>query len=168
LPVDEYQKNTRAVKYAEMFIVLVFLAFFLIDLKTRTALHPIQYALVASALVLFYVLLLSVSEHMPFDTAYYLASGAITILVSLYMYATTRRRAVAGFMAALLAAQYGFLFVLMRLEDYALLLGSLGLLLILGFVMYQTRKIDWFNVSADFGNETTPPPPPSHSTLGLN
>jgi inner membrane protein len=168
LPIDEYQKNSRAVKYAGMFIALVFLAFFLIDLQTRTALHPIQYGLVAFALILFYVLLLSVSEHMPFDFSYYIASGVITILVSLYLYAVTRRRAVAAFMAALLVVQYGFLYVLMRLEDYALLLGSLGLLLILGLVMYLTRKVDWFNVGRGEGQSTKPVPSPGNSTLGLS
>ncbi len=145
LPVDEYQKNSRSVKYAAMFILLIFIAFLMTDILTGTALHPIQYALVSFALVLFYVLLLSLSEHISFNASYLVASLTIVVTVSLYTKAITGRGAVAGLIAGLLTAQYAFLFLLMQLEDWSLLLGSIGLFVILVIVMYLTRKIDWFD-----------------------
>jgi inner membrane protein len=146
VPIDEYQKNSRAAKYAIMFIALMFLAFGMTDVLARVAFHPIHYGLVTLALLLFYVLLLSLSEQVGFNWGYALACGAILALVTVYLFGTTGRASVTTALAGLLAVQYAFLFVLMQLEDYALLVGSLGLFVILALVMYLTRKIDWFNL----------------------
>ena len=147
LPVDEYQKNSRSIKYAAMFILLIFVAFLMTDILTGTALHPIQYALVSFALILFYALLLSLSEHVSFNTSYLLASLTIVATVSLYTKAITGKAGVSALIGGLLSVQYAFLFLLMQLEDWALLLGSLGLFVILALIMYLTRKIDWFGTA---------------------
>lgn len=145
-PVDEYQKATRSAKYAIMFISLTFLAFFLTEVLNKKVVHPIQYALIGFALVLFYCLLLSLSEHMAFNIAYWISSGAIVLLVAGYARAVLASSRVALLIAAILTTLYGFLFVILQQEDYALLFGSLGLLAILAVVMYLTRRIDWFAI----------------------
>jgi inner membrane protein len=146
VPIDEYQKNSRAAKYAIMFIALMFLAFGMTDVLARVAFHPVHYGLVTLALLLFYVLLLSLSEQVGFNWGYALACVGILALVAVYLFGTTGRASVTAALAGLLAVQYVFLFVLMQLEDYALLAGSLGLFIILALVMYLTRKVDWFNL----------------------
>ncbi len=146
VPIDEYQKNSRAAKYAILFIALMFLAFGMTDVLARVTFHPIHYALVTLALILFYVLLLSLSEQIGFNGAYLLAAIAVLALVVIYLYGLTQRARVSSALGGLLLVQYVFLFVLMQLEDYALLVGSLGLFVLLSVVMYLTRKIDWFTV----------------------
>lgn len=151
LPIDEYTKTDRAVKYAIMFIALTFLAFFMSEVLTRVVLHPIHYTLVGLALVLFYLLLLSLSEQMSFNISYIIASAAVVSLVSLYSRAVAARTAVAGVMAGVLVFLYAFLFVLLQLQDYALLLGSVALFVILALVMYLTRTLDWFVLGRSSG-----------------
>lgn len=145
MPVDEYQKNERAVKYAILFIALTFLGFFLIDTLGASPFHPVHYLLAGLALILFFVLLLSLSEHIAFNAAYTGASAAILLLVSLYIKGVTGKWAIAGSIGGILLGMYAFLFVLLQLEDLALLLGSVGLLCILAAVMHLTRRIDWFH-----------------------
>lgn len=161
LPVGIYQKTERSVKYGLLFIVLTFLTFFLYEVFSPFALHPMQYLLVGSALCLFYVLLLSISEHLAFGIAYALASGATIGLISGYASAILRGRLRALGVGAALAALYGYLFVLLQAEDFALLLGSIGLFLILAAVMYITRRIDWYTPrtgDARLAAETTAEP----------
>jgi inner membrane protein len=149
LPVDEYQQTMRSAKYAIMFVALTFLSFFLTEVLNKKVVHPIQYALVGFALVLFYCLLLSLSEQMGFTTAYVISSVAIVALVAGYarsVFGTIRFAALISFVLALL---YGFLFVILQQEDYALLFGSIGLFAILAFVMFLTRKIDWFAIGKE-------------------
>jgi inner membrane protein len=142
-PVGHYQKTERSMKYGALFIVLTFLTFFLYELLSPVTLHPVQYFLVGGALCLFYLLLLSISEHAPFAVAYAIGSCATVALISSYSAALLRnRRRVLG-LAAVLAFLYGYLYVLLQLEDWALLMGSVGLFLILALVMYTTRKVDW-------------------------
>jgi inner membrane protein len=144
LPVDVYQKTERSVKYAVLFLLLTFLTFFLYEVFSPFSLHPMQYLLVGSALCLFYLLLLSISEHAPFGLAYTVASAAIVLLISGYSLAILRGRLRALVMAGVLGLLYGYLYVLLQAEDYALILGSIGLFLILALVMYVTRRIDWY------------------------
>lgn len=147
LPVDEYQKTSRSVKYALLFIALTFTSFFLSELITKTIFHPIQYALIGFALILFYVLLLSISEHMRFNTAYFFSSLGVILLVTIYAFWISAKKNIAVVIFLVLAALYGFLFVTLQLQDYALLLGSIGLFVVLFIIMYLTRKIDWFSLS---------------------
>jgi len=153
LPVDEYQKTQRALKYAIMFIALSFLAFFTIDVMAKFPFHPVHYLLAGLALVLFYVLLLSLSEYLPFSLSYLIAGTAIVLLNSLYTYGITHARAISFVIAASMTLLYGFLFVLLQLQDYALLIGSTGLFVILAVVMYLTRWVNWFGL----GRATHPP-----------
>jgi inner membrane protein len=145
LAADHYQKTERSVKYAVLFLVLTFVTFFLFEVLSPIALHPVQYLLVGCALCVFYLLLLSLSEHLRFVLAY--AAGATATILTISGYALTvlraRRRAV--LLALLLTALYGYLYVLLQAEDYALLLGSVGLFVILAAVMFLTRRIDWGN-----------------------
>lgn len=151
LPVDEYQKNTRALKYAILFIALTFLAFLMIDVLTKTPFHPVHYCLVGFALILFYILLLSLSEYILFDTSYFIAGAAVVLLIGGYTRGVTRRWDLTALISSLLILLYAFLFILLQLEDYALLIGSIGLLIILAVVMYITRKIDWFTLGKSQG-----------------
>lgn len=144
-PVDVYQKTERSVKYGMLFLVLTFLAFFLFEAFSPVALHPMHYLLVGSALCLFYVLLLSISEHIPFAVAYGIASVGIIVLISGYSLAILRGKRRALGMSGMLVILYGYLYVLLQAEDYALLLGSLGLFVILALVMFLTRKVDWYS-----------------------
>jgi len=155
LPVDVYQKTERSVKYGVLFVLLTFLTFFLYEVFSPFSLHPMQYLLVGSALCLFYVLLLSISEHVPFVLSYLIASVATIGLITAYAAAILRGSLRALGVGAALTALYGYLYVLLQAEDYALLLGSIGLFVILALVMYVTRRLDWY---APRGGGATPPP----------
>jgi len=154
LPIDEYQKTMRTAKYAIMFIALTFLTFFLTEVLNKKIIHPIQYILIGLALILFYTLLLSFSEHVRFNSAYLLASAAIVALITAYTKSVLSNNMATAIIAGILIILYGFLYIILQLQDYALLLGSLGLFIILAIVMYVTRKIDWFAI----GKLTVEPP----------
>lgn len=145
-PVDEYQQTMRSAKYAIMFIALTFLAFFLTEVLTRKAGHPVHYALIGFALVLFYCMLLSLSEHMPFATAYVISSVATVALIGGYTRGVLGTNRFAVTISFLLSLLYAFLFVILKEEDYALLFGTMGLFVVLALVMYLTRKIDWYTI----------------------
>ena len=148
LPIDEYQKTTRSVKYCVMFIILTFLTFFFVEVLNKQRIHPIQYLLVGFAICLFYVLLLSISEHLKFDFAYLIGCICILALVTLYAKNIFKNNKLTAVFSCLLALLYGFFYSLMQLEDYSLLLGSIGLFIILGVIMYLTRKVDWYRISS--------------------
>jgi inner membrane protein len=156
VPVDHYQQSLRSAKYAGLFIALTFLTFFLIEILNRLRLHPIQYLLVGCALVLFYLLLVSLSEHLSFGTSYAIACTGIVGLVTFYAASVFRRLAITAITFVVVAALYGYLYVLLQMEDYTLLLGSVGLFLILAAVMYVTRKMDWYAVGKREPKEDEP------------
>jgi inner membrane protein len=143
-PVDQYHQNERSAKYALMFIVLTFVLFFFVEILTRKRIHPIQYLLVGFALLLFYSLLLSVSEQLGFAPAYLTASLATIALITLYVRSIFRSRGRTAMLAAILTLLYVFLYVVLQLEDVALLIGSVGLFAILGAIMYASRKVNWY------------------------
>lgn len=145
-PVDQYQQTFRTVKYAIMFISMTFLAFFLIELLNKKVMHPIQYLLIGFALLVFYTLLLAFSEHLTFQSAYLLSSAGIIGLITAYTKSVLGSNLQTGVIAGILVLLYGYLYIVLQLEDYALLMGSLLLFVVLAVVMYLTRKIDWFNV----------------------
>jgi inner membrane protein len=162
LPADAYQQATRALKYAILFVGLTFLAFALFETFAGVRLHPLQYLLVGCALVLFYLLLVSVSEHVGFGTAYLAAASATTALVSVYCAWVLVVKTRALVIAAALAGLYGYLFVLLRLEDYALLLGAVTLFVLLAAIMLATRRVDWWSPGAGLAppHRYSPPPVP--------
>ena len=155
-PVDIYQQTTRAVKYAALFIVLPFVIAFLWEIIGGVLVHPIQYVFIGFALCLFYVLLLAFSEHVPFDRAYAAAATPTTLLISWYWQWVIRARGRAVVMLGALTVLYGYLYLLLRLEDYALLAGAVGLFAVLGAVMFLTRRIDWFNLKVGAADGETP------------
>ncbi|MCB1159659.1 MAG: inner membrane CreD family protein [Leptospiraceae bacterium] len=148
LPVDVYQQTERSMKYALLFIFLTFLTFFLFEILNNQKIHPMQYLLVGFALTLFYLLLLSLSEHSDFLLAYIIATLATVSLITLYSSVVLKTKKRAGFMGGLLVLLYSFLFVLLQLEEYSLLIGSAGLFFILALVMYLTRNVDWYALSS--------------------
>lgn len=142
-PVDLYDLINRSVKYGFLFIGFTFAAFLMFDVIGGVAVAGIEYLLVGAALVLFFVMLLAFAEVIGFAAAYSVAAGAIIALISAYSAAILKSRRRAAAMGAMLAALYGVLYVLLNLEDYALLVGSLLLFAALALVMYLTRRIDW-------------------------
>ena len=142
--VDQYRQAERAVKYGVLFILLTFVVFFLWEVLAALRLHPVQYLLVGSALVVFYLLLLSISDT-PFGAAYAISAAAITVLVAGYASAILRAGVRgASVVGGWLASLYGVLFVLLQLEDIALLVGALVVFVALASVMWLTRRIDWY------------------------
>jgi len=149
ITADLYQKTMRMSKYALMFIVFTFSAFFCAEIISRKRVHPIQYLMIGLAVVLFYVLLLSISEHVNFDMSYLISAIAITLLISLYSKGILMGRKFSLILGGILAGLYAFLYVILQLEGYSLLLGSLALFVILAGIMYLTRRIDWYNLSGE-------------------
>jgi len=141
--VDTYQLVTRAAKYAVLFIGLTFLVYFFTEWFGKVALHPVQYLFVGMANCIFYLLLLSLAEHIRFGMAYLISASAATVLISLYSLSILKGRARAALVWVTLAGLYAYLYVTLQSEDYALLIGSIGLFVILGLIMYTTRNIDW-------------------------
>ena len=145
IPVEQYQQSMRSAKYAILIILLTFGVIFFTEIMNKTRIHALQYLLVGLALCLFYSLLLSFSEHVGFNPAYLLSSALTIILVGGYMFGITKKKKPSLIMSGLLAILYIYIFVLIQLETFALLAGSLGLFIILAIVMYFSKKIDWFN-----------------------
>nr|WP_298147306.1 cell envelope integrity protein CreD [uncultured Pseudomonas sp.] len=145
-PVDQYLKTERAIKYALLFIGLTFAVFFLFEVLKRMAVHPVQYALVGMSLALFYLLLLSLSEHLSFASAYAISAAACVALIGFYVSHVLHSWLRGGAFGGLLGLLYGLLFGLLSAEDYALLMGSILVFAVLGCVMVLTRKLDWYSV----------------------
>lgn len=145
--VDIYTQLERSVKYAILFIVITFAAFFLFETMTKVRIHPVQYLLVGVALALFYLLLLSLAEQIGFLIAYLVASGMVVLLITGYSSSILHARGKAALVGTLVALLYGYLYFVLRLEDQALLFGSLLLFVVLAATMYATRNIDWFGVA---------------------
>jgi len=144
IPANAYQQSERSAKYAILFIGLTFLAFFIAEVMNKSRVHPLQYMLIGLSLIMFYTLLVSFSEHLGFGVAYLIASIAVTLLISGYAKAILKSQKLAKVIFGLLSGLYIYLYVLLQLESYALLMGSIGLFVILATVMYLTRDIDWY------------------------
>jgi len=143
-PIDTYRMASRSVKYAAMFILLTFAIVSLIDILNVRRIHPVQYLLLGSALCCFYLLELSLAEHFGFGVAYFIASAAVFGMVTAYGFAILGRAALASTLGGALAILYAYLYVVLTNEDYALLIGSIGLFVILAVAMVLTRRIDWY------------------------
>lgn len=143
LPMDEYQKSNRAAKYGVMLIVLVFLVFFFVEVLQKLRIHPIQYLLVGFALCIFYTLLIALSEHIGFSAAYITSAVAVIGLVVFYARSVFRQVKATQLLGLVMLLVFGFMFTVINQEDYALLIGSIGLFIVLAIVMAVSRKIDW-------------------------
>ena len=144
LPIDGYAQSTRAVKYAVLFIGLTFLVFYFLELLNNISVHPFQYLLIGLGLCIFYILLISISEHLDFDLGYFIASAMTIGLIAWYANSILKQGKLATLVGGTLVVLYGFIFVIIQLQDYALLVGGLGLFAILALVMYFSRKINWY------------------------
>jgi inner membrane protein len=141
-PTDTYAKTRRSTTYSLLFIAMTLLTFYLLELFRHNRVHMLQYGLVGLALCLFYLLLLSLSEHLSFGVAYALSLAAILLLVGLYSWAVFGRAIDALGVGAAVGALYGYLYVVLNAEDHALLFGSLGLFAMLAMIMYATRRLN--------------------------
>jgi len=142
-PVDVYQTISRSLKYAIGFFSLMFLAVFVLEMRSGWSFHWVQYALVGFALIIFYVMLLALSEHVGYGPAYLIAASAATILNALYVGTSLKSRMAGVVMFSILAAIFAILFALMREQDYALLIGSAIAFVALAITMFVTQQIDW-------------------------
>ncbi len=152
LPVDEYQKNMRAGKYAVLIIALTFVVFFFMQVLNKIMIHPIQYIIVGLALMVFYSLLIAISEQLSFNRAYLISSVAIIGMVGLYVKAILKSKKLALFLTGVMVLLYLFIFTIIQLQDYSLLFGSIGLFIVLAIIMYLSRNIDWYNIDFDDRN----------------
>jgi len=144
VPVDIYAQIERAAKYSMLFISLTFLTFFIFEVIAGLQIHAIQYLFVGLALSLFFLLLLSLAEHIGFARAYVGASMASIGLISAYTWKILRSKTRSVILLGVLSSLYAFLYTILQLEIYSLLAGSIGLFIILGLVMFATRNIDWY------------------------
>ena len=144
VPVEQYQQTTRAIKYSLLIIMLTFATVFFFETRKAKPIHPVQYLLIGIALIVFYTLLLSFSEHISFWLSY-LISAVMTVGLIVAFIATILKdfKTTLG-LGALLTLLYSFIYVLLQLESYALLVGSIGVFIILGVAMFGSRKIDWY------------------------
>jgi inner membrane protein len=149
MPVDHYQKSTRSVKYAILFIALNFIVFLFIEIRNRKPIHPFQYSLVAFALLLFYTLLTSIGEQIGFNPAFAISAFAITGLISWYSYSLMKSIKPVIWVTLLQLGLYVFLFTILQLQDYALLMGSIGLFIILGLIMKASQQVKWYTDRQD-------------------
>ena len=141
--VPTYRMVNRASKYALLFLALSFLTYFLIEMAARIRIHLVQYGLLGLSVSLFGLLLLSLAEPFGFGAAYAMATAAVLAQASLYTAAVTRRPRLAGLFAGVLGGLFGFLYVVLRQETYALLSGTVALFAVLSVVMAVTSRMDW-------------------------
>lgn len=148
IPVDQYQKSIRTAKYGQLIIILTFVALFLVEITKRIRIHPFQYILIGVALIIYYSLLLSLSEQVGYNIAYSIASLATIGLVSFYASSFLKNAQLVILFTSLLTMFYTFIFVIILQQDFSLLLGSIGLFLIVAALMYFSRKVEWYKSSS--------------------
>lgn len=146
VPIATYQKSMRSAKYASLFITLTFIIFFFVQILNRVRIHPVQYIIVGLALCIFYILLLALSEHIPFQLSYLISSVSIISMITIYAHGIAKDIKLTMLIGLILVILYVFIYTILQLQDHALLLGSIGLFLVMAAVMYLSRKIDWYNV----------------------
>jgi inner membrane protein len=147
--IDTYALNTRAVKYAVLFLAVPFLTLFLLEVFTKKRIHPVPYLLSGIANIVFYLLLLSLSEQMRFPLAYLIASGAVTVLLTLYSRSLLPSWNKSWYMALVTLLSYVLLYAVLNAESYALLIGSVGTFVVVALVMFLTRTLDWYSPGQD-------------------
>lgn len=148
-PVNIYSQSDRSIKYAILFIGLSFITFFIFEHLKRVRIHPIQYTFVGLAIAVFYLLLISLAEHMSFGLAYLIGAVACSGLILFYTQHMLKSLKSAGFFVGMIAMLYGTLYVIVQAEDFALLMGSLLVFFILSVLMFVTRKIDWYAIGTN-------------------
>lgn len=151
LPSDIYEKSMRSAKYGIAVIALVFVIIFFVELSAKRRVHAVQYVLIGLALVIYYTLLLSLAEHLRFGWAYLIASAAVIGMNTLFAKSVMQSGSRALLAGSILTVFYGFVYILLQLEDYAFLFGSIALFLILAVIMFLSRKIEWYSGGQKIG-----------------
>lgn len=149
IPVDAYKKTERSVKYALLFLIIPFIALLISEIFSKIKIHPVQYCLIGFADIIFYLLLLSISEHLSFDSTYFVCAVCVSLSTLFYASAIFRQIKWGGLLSGVQFISYIFLYGTLQAEDYALLIGSIGLFIVVVLLMFITRKIDWY----ELGNE---------------
>lgn len=144
VPVDQYQKSIRTAKYGILIIILTFVALFLVEITQKIRIHPFQYILIGSALIIYYTLLLSFSEQVGYNSAYWISTLATVALIAAYSTSFLKGRKLSTMFTILLVIFYSFIFIIILQQDFSLLIGSVGLFLIIATLMYFSRKVDWY------------------------
>ncbi len=142
--VNDYTQTDRSVKYSLLFVALTFGFFFFLEILQKKRIHPIQYLLVGIALTIFYTLLLSISEYAGFSIAYLIAATATILLIGLYVRSIFNSTKTAAGFTAVLSSLYGYIYIIIQSEDYALLFGSIGLFGIVATIMHFSKKVTWY------------------------
>ncbi len=145
MPVDNYHMAERSIKYNFLFLVLTFAVLWLFEVIAQLRVHPLQYLMVGVAMSMFYLLQLAISEHLGFHYAYAIASIAVVLLITSYTMSVLRAKRRGVTVGVMQVCLYSYLYVVLASQDYALLLGSIGLFGFIAIVMFLTRGIDWFN-----------------------
>jgi inner membrane protein len=143
IQVDEYQKTMRTSKYAILIILLTFVSLFLTEVIQKARVHVFNYALIGAAMIVFYTLLLSFTEQVGYNVAYLISAVATVALITWFTASLLHNNKAAYFFAVILSIFYGFIFIIIQLEDLALLVGSIALFIIVSALMYFSRKISW-------------------------
>ncbi|HEY5692154.1 MAG TPA: cell envelope integrity protein CreD [Cyclobacteriaceae bacterium] len=144
IPVDQYQKSIRSSKYSILIIVLTFVSLFLVEIISKVRIHPFQYILIGAALIIYYTLLISLSEFFGYNVAYWMATALTVALLTFYSISFMPRSKYVYLFSVIVFLSYTFIFVIIIQQDLSLLIGSLGLFIITGLIMYFSRKIDWY------------------------
>jgi inner membrane protein len=142
IPADIYQQSSRTAKYAALFIVFTFAALFVTEFLTGAKIHIVQYLMTGLAVVLFYSLLLAVSEHVSFGRAYFISAAAVVAMIGLYARGMLGKTVFSLALSAIISILYTYFYVILQMEDYALLTGNIGLFTVLGIMMFATRRIN--------------------------
>src|SRR5690606_38110600 len=148
VPVDQYQKTMRSAKYAMLIILLTFISLFFTELLNKRKIHLLQYALIGAAMIIYYTLLLSFSEQIGFNIAYLIASLATIILIVLFLVGLLKSKKPALIFGTILSIFYSFIFVIIQLQDFSIIFGSVGLFIIFATMMYLSTKLNWETKSA--------------------
>ncbi len=145
-PTGIYEKSRQAIGYGLLFIILTYTSLFIFEMTSSIRLHPIQYLLIGLGIITFHALLISLSEQISFQAAYWISSIAVILMISLYAKSILRSAKLAALLGGLLAIVYTFSFWTLQVAEYALLAGSLGFFILLSFMMYLTRNVDWYSI----------------------
>lgn len=148
IPVEQYQKSIRTSKYSQLIIIFTFVALFLVEITRKIRIHPFQYILIGVALIIYYTLLLSISEQVGYNIAYWIATVATVGLVSAYAKTFLHNWSLVTLLTLLMTIFYSFIFVIILQQDLSLLIGSIGLFLVVAALMYFSRKVSWYREPA--------------------
>ena len=144
IPVDQYQKSIRTSKYGILIILLTFVSLFLVEIIKKIRIHPFQYILIGAALIIYYTLLISLSEHVGYNNAYWLSTFLTVGLLGLYSKSFMSELKLVSFFVSVISVIYTFIFIIILQQDFSLLIGSLGLFIITGMIMFFSRKVNWY------------------------